>query len=192
MKHAAVNSKDCLFAQFADELNGKKIDFKLYLSINPCHFLTMSNPKRDNRGSTMTSCHSFNVMDCEYNFGCSGYARDDVTFIVFPASNPDNPETLNNRKTTCQIFMYRPYNELLLQSRLYNTHGGTCGTQTESKLYRDLVQRELSELEGVPNLWKTEKYCGNKQTIHIPCGNGFGGYADWSRATCSTLKRRCA
>ena len=168
-----------LFAQFADELSTKKIDFKLFMSINPCHFLTMSNPKRDDRGSTLTSCHSFNVLDGEYNCGCSGYARDDVTFIVFTASNPDNPETLNNRKTTRQLFMYKPHNGLLLQSRLYNTHGGTCGAQAESKLYRDLVQRELSSLEGVPNLWKTEKYCGNKHGIHIACGNGFGGYPDW-------------
>ena len=80
-----------LFAQFADELSTKKIDFKLFMSINPCHFLTMSNPKRDNRGSTLTSCHSFNVIDCDYNCGCAGYARDDVTFIVFTASNSDNP-----------------------------------------------------------------------------------------------------
>ena len=72
-----------LFAQFADELSTKKIDFKLFVSINPAHFLTMSNPKRDDRGSTMTSCHSFNVMDCDYNCGCSGYARDDVTFHRF-------------------------------------------------------------------------------------------------------------
>ena len=176
---SAGSSFQYLFAQFADELSTKKIDFKLFMSIHPAHFLTMSNPKRDNRGSTLTSCHSFNVLDCDYNCGCSGYARDDVTFIVFTASDPDKPETLNNRKTTRQLFMYRPYNGLLLQSRLYNTHGGTCGTQAESKLYRDLIQRELSELEGVPNLWKTEKYCGNKHGIHIPCGNGFGGYADW-------------
>lgn len=168
-----------LFAQFADELSTKKIDFKLFMSINPAHFITMSNPKEDKRGSTMTSCHSFNVDDGEYNCGCSGYARDDVTFIVFTASDPNNPETLNNRKTTRQLFMYKPYNGLLLQSRFYNTYGGTCGAQAESKLYRDLVQRELSELEGVPNLWKTERYCGNKHSIRIGCGYGFGSYADW-------------
>ena len=123
--------------------------------------------------------HSFNVDDGEYNCGCSGYARDNVTFIVFTASDPDNPETLNNRKTTRQLFMYKPNNGLLLQSRFYNTYGGTCGAQAESKLYRDLVQRELSELEDVPNLWKTEKYCGNKHFLHIGCDHDFGGYADW-------------
>ena len=126
--------------------------------------------------------HSFNVDDGEYNCGCSGYARDNVTFIVFTASDPDNPETLNNRKTTRQLFMYKPNNGLLLQSRFYNTYGGTCGAQAESKLYRDLVQRELSELEDVPNLWLTEKYCGNKYSLHIACGNGFGGYVDWSHS----------
>ncbi len=77
---------------------------------------------------------------------------------AYSASDPDKSETLNNRKTTRQIFAYKPKNGLLLQSRLYNTHGGTCGAQAESKLYRDLVQREISELEGVPNLWKTETF----------------------------------
>ena len=168
-----------LFAQFADELSTRKIDFKLFLSINPAHFLTMSNPKDDKRGDTLISCHSFNDSDCQYNCGCSGYARDKYTFIVFTAADPDQPETLNNRKTTRQVFVYKPSNGLLLQSRLYKTSGGTRGSQTESKLYRDLVQRELSELEDAPNLWITEKYCGNKRDIYIPCGNGFGGYPDW-------------
>ena len=168
-----------LFAQFADELSTRKIDFKLFLSINPAHFLTMSNPKDDKRGDTLISCHSFNDSDCQYNCDCSGYARDKYTFIVFTAADPDQPETLNNRKTTRQVFVYKPGNGLLLQSRLYKTSGGTRGSQTESKLYRDLVQRELSELEDAPNLWITEKYCGNKRDIYIPCGNGFGGYPDW-------------
>lgn len=61
---------------------------------------------------------------------------------------------------------------------MYNTSGGTYGAQKESALYRDLVQRELSELEGVPNLWKTYAYFNNNIcTIHS--GAGFGGYPDW-------------
>ena len=168
-----------LFAQFADELSTKKIDFKLFLSINPAHFLTMSNPKDDERGDTLVSCHSFNSTDCDYNCGCAGYARDGVTFIVFTASDPNIPETLNNRKTSRQLFMYKPGNGLLLQSRLYKTSGGTRGSQAESKLYRDLVQRKISELEDAPNLWLTEKYCGNKRDIYIHTGYGFGGYTDW-------------
>ncbi len=168
-----------LYAQFADELSSKKIDFKLYVSLNPAHFLTMSNPKSDNCGDTLTSCHSLNSTEYEYNNGCIGYARDNVTFIAFVAADPDNPETLNNRKTMRQIFAYRPGNGLLLQSRLYNTSGGTRGAQEDSNLYRDLIQRELSALEHAPNLWKTCSYFGNSHCT-IRTGEGFGGYADWT------------
>ena len=167
-----------MFAQFADELSARKIDFKLYVSINPGHFLTMSNPKDDDRGTCMTSCHSFNYTDYPYNNGCSGYARDKVSFIVFTVADPKNPETLNNRKTTRQVFAYKPGNGLLLQSRLYNTNGGTRGAQEESKIYRDLIQRELSDLEGIENLWKTYKVCNDHEN-DIIAGDGFGGYHDW-------------
>ncbi len=168
-----------LFAQFADELNAKKIGFKLYVSINPAHFITMSNPKGDSRGQTLTSCHSFNSTEYQYNNGCSGYARDNVSFIVFTVADPGDPETFNNRKTTRQIFAYRPGSGLLLQSRMYNTSGGTYGAQADSKLYRDLVQREISTLENVPNLWKTVSSTGDKSDW-VDEGLGFGGYADWA------------
>ena len=167
-----------LYAQFADELSAKKINFKLYVSINPAHFLTMSNPKNDSRGDTLTSCHSLNSTEYTYNCGCTGYARDNVTFIVFSVADPDNPETLNNRKTTRQLFMYKPYNGLLLQSRLYNTSGGTYGAQEESKVYRDLIQREISDLEDAPNLWKTFTSFNNEH-CELRAGEGFGGYTDW-------------
>ena len=167
------------FAMIADELSSKQINFKLYVSINPAHFITMSNPKHDSRGDCMTSCHSFNSTEYEYNNGCVGYARDKVTMIAFTVANDNNPETLNNRKTTRQLFMYQPDNGLLLQSRMYNTSGGTCGAQAESALYRDLVQREISRCENAINTWKTFRYCDNKWNISVSTHNDFGGYADW-------------
>ena len=176
-----------LYAQFADELSAKKISFKLFVSLNPAHFLSMSNPKQDKRGCMLTSCHSFNVTNYEYNNGCSGYARDEVTMIAFTVSNPNEPETLNNRKTSRQLFMYKPGNGLLLQSRMYNTSGGTHGVQAESKVYRDLIQREISECENVPNLWKTCKYKGNDKNIYFETGCGFGGYSDWQYADFSAM-----
>lgn len=168
-----------LYAQFADELNSKKIGFKLFVSINPAHFISMSNPKCDDRGSTLTSCHSFNSTEYEYNNGCTGYARDDVSFIVFTVADPTDAETLNNRKTTRQIFAYRPGSGLLLQSRMYNTSGGVYGAAEDSKLYRDLVQREISALENVPNLWKTTSSTGDRWDL-VCVGDGFGGYHDWT------------
>lgn len=167
-----------LYAQFADELTSKKIGFKLYVSINPAHFITMSNPKGDHRGTTLTSCHSFNSTEYEYNNGCTGYARDKVSFIAFTVADPADKETLNNRKTTRQVFAYKPGNGLLLQSRMYNTSGGVYGASEDSKLYRDLIQREISMLENVPNLWKTYPTVGEK-SFCVEHGDGFGGYPDW-------------
>lgn len=168
-----------LYAQFADELSAKQIGFKLFVNINPAHFITMSNPKRDSRGATLTSCHSFNSTEYDYNNGCTGYARDETSFIVFTVADPTDPETLNNRKTTRQVFAYRPGSGLLLQSRMYNTAGGVYGAAADSKLYRDLVQREISALEDVPNLWKTYSSIGDKADL-VVAGDGFGGYQDWT------------
>lgn len=168
-----------LYAQFADELSAKQIDYKLFVSVNPAHFLTMSNPVDDRRGTMLTSCHSFNRTDYSYNNGCSGYARDPYTFIVFTAADPYDPETLNNRKTSRQIFSYKPGHGLLLQSRLYDTTGGTNGAQALSKEYRDLIQRELSALEDSPNLWRTFRYYGQNDVIFEE-HRGFGGYLDWT------------
>ena len=43
-----VNDETCerfsyLYAQIADEMTSHKIDFKLFVSLNPAHFITMSN-----------------------------------------------------------------------------------------------------------------------------------------------------
>ncbi len=167
------------YAALADELVSKQIDFKLFVSINPAHFLTMSNPKDDDRGQTLTSCHSFNG-DFSYNNGCSGYARDEVSFIVFTVDDPTDAETLNNRKTTRQIFAYNPGSGVLLQSRMYQKCGGLSGAEGEdSKLYRHLVQKEISELEDMPNLWTTKpSYEGDFKSL-VEQGIGFGGYPDW-------------
>ena len=171
-----------LYAQFADELTTRKIGFKLFVSLNPAHFITMSNPKHDGRGNTLTSCHSFNSTEYEYNNGCTGYARDKWSFIVFTVDDPSVPETMNNRKTTRQIFAYKPGNGLLLQSRMYNTSGGVYGAAEDSKLYRDVVQREISALEDEPNLWKTRLCLDDDGYVYNNCitvGIGFGGYRDW-------------
>ena len=171
-----------LYAQFADELTTRKIGFKLFVSLNPAHFITMSNPKHDGRGNTLTSCHSFNSTEYEYNNGCTGYARDKWSFIVFTVDDPSVPETMNNRKTTRQIFAYKPGNGLLLQSRMYNTSGGVYGAAEDSKLYRDLVQREISALEDEPNLWKTRLCLDDDGYVYNNCitvGIGFGDYRDW-------------
>lgn len=175
--NAKNSSFQRMYAQLADELSAKKIDFKLFVTPGPGYFLTMSNPKYDDRGATLTSCHSLNSDDYTYNGGCSGYARDETSFLVFTAADPSDVESLFNRKTTRQVFAYKPGGGVLLQSRLYNTNGGTEGAQHESAVYRDLIQREISELEGAINLWSTS---ASSDSDLIRMGCGFGGYPDWT------------
>lgn len=186
-----------LYVQYSDEVKSKQIDFKLFVSINPAHFMTMSNPIDDlrnppddnhpgHRKSMLCSCHSLNRTDMTYNIGNAGYARDDVTFIVFTVSNPDKAELLNNRKTTRQLFMYKPYNGLLLQSRMYTSSGGTCGEAKQAPLYRDLVQRVICEAEGSVNLWKTSDY--DISGVDLYEGEGFQGYRDWLEFSGATIK----
>ena len=165
------------FAKIADEMSSRQIHYKLYISVNPAHFLTMSNPKCDSRGSCLTSCHSFNSDNFSYNNGCTGYACDAVTMIVFTADGEG--EKLNNRKTSRQLFMYQPGNGFLMQSRMYNTSGGTTGAQKESKIYRRIVQREISRCENAINYWKTYPYIDNRFRIEIDTDYRFGGYPDW-------------
>lgn len=167
------------FAQLSDELSTREKEYTVYISVNPAHFLTMSNPQFDERGETLVSCHSLNEPDYGYACGCAGYARDKYSFIVFTAADPNNPETLNNRKTTRQMFMYKPENGLLLQSRMYNTSGGITGAAKQSPFYRELVQRELSTLENAPNLWKVTDFIDSEYETIIKSKSGFGGYEDW-------------
>jgi hypothetical protein len=179
------------FAEVADEMNSKKLSYKLFLSLNPAHFLTMSNPHGDDRGQMLTSCHSLTCTEYQYNNGCTGYARDPVTFIAFTVADPSDKETLNNRKTTRQLFMYEPGNGVLCQSRLYTTNGGADTEVEEYRLYRDLVQREIALLEGEVNLW-TKKTVSQWDKTWVHEHGFFGGYADWwhfsNLATVSVLK----
>lgn len=165
------------FTKLADEVSSRKIDFKFIISLNPAHFITMSNANCDERGETLVSCHSLTSDYSHCRGGNVGYARDNVTMITFIPADPEDPETYNNRKIMRQLFMYGE--DSLLQSRLYLTGGGVYGNADNEtmKLYRDLVQREISFCEGKINLWKTEKY--NNSDVYIPTGEGFAGYADW-------------
>ena len=167
------------FAKLSDLLNASPKKFTLYVSINPAHFLTMSNPKHDRRGATLTSCHSLNSTEYPYNCGCSGYARDGVTMIAFTVADDDDPETFYNRKTTRQIYAYKPGNGVLLQSRMYNTAGGTYGAAKETAVYRALIEKEIAELENVPNQWKIKESYKHYNDYAV-AADDFGGYADWT------------
>ena len=164
-----------------------RLHYSLYLSINPAHFLSMSNPVGDNRGDTMTSCHSFN--NGNYKAGCIGYARDNVSMIAFTAAN--DGEGLLNRKTARQLFFY--HRGALIQSRLYTSrnsgsYGGIDARDVdeywEYKDFRLTVQTQIAAGEAEPNHWITCPYRTmrgtlNKYNMLAKKHESFGGYPDW-------------
>ena len=173
------------FASLADELNGRVTNFKLVISVNPAHFLTMSNPQHDERGQTLVSCHSLNASE-GYKAGCTGYALDDVSFITFTCDDPYNHDLANTRKTSRQMFAYKPYNGLLLQSRMYDTCGGTQGAQSRSETYRNIIQQEICKCENTDNSWTVmSKENGrffdgtNYYNMAVIADGNFDGYCDW-------------
>ena len=173
------------FSIIADELNAKSRNVKLIVSVNPAHFLTMSNPHSDDRGRMLVSCHSLNS-SYSYKNGCVGYACDAITMIVFTVNNFDDEESWYNRKTSRQLFMYKPDSKVLLQSRMYDSAGGTTGRQPASKPYREIVQKIISDCEEKPNLWRSFNYNPCREHyeeyphFEFEEAYNFAGYPDWT------------
>lgn len=169
-----------VFAQLSEAVVPKVTKTTLFISINPCHFLTMSNPKCDDRGEMLTSCHSLNNLEYDYNNGCIGYARDNITMICFTVNDPDDRESLNNRKTSRQLFMYEPGSNILLQSRMYTSNGGTRGGHIWSKVFMDTVTKVLDECEQNSEGWSSKYYYHEDDLpARFTASDNYGGYADW-------------
>lgn len=167
------------FSKVCDELNPKTRDITYYLSINPAHILTQSNPKNDDRGEMLTSCHSLNNMEHEYSNGCAGYAMDGVTMILFRAATPD-ADGRCTRKTMRQFFYYQQGSGVILQSRLYDSCGGTRGHQAESDKTLKLVQGIIAGCENIANNWNTYEYSHSYDArVRFDARPEFGGYTDW-------------
>lgn len=181
------------FTGISDLLSTKTPKY-LYISVNPAHFLTMSNPK-EQKGrcqDVMTSCHSLNIAernrqenrdDCTYAAGNSGYARDGVTMIAFTCPNGREKNSLNSLKTNRQLFHYE--NGVLLQNRPYTTrtnedYGGTedIGQFPESDQFRLAVEKVISAGLNMENKWVKKEYADyyHKFWEH----SDFRGFADWN------------
>lgn len=187
------NDFNSWFTRIADLLSMKSPKY-LYISVNPVHFLSMSNPKgqKGRHQDIMTSCHSLNITernrqegrdDCTYAAGNSGYARDGVTMIAFTCPSGREKNCLNSLKTNRQLFHYE--DGVLLQNRPYTTrtnesYGGAedIGQFPESNQFRLAVEEVISTGLNMENKWRkadySDYYC--KFLKH----SDFRGFADWN------------
>lgn len=148
-----VKPYNAIFARLADSLNPVQIPKTGILSVHPCDFLEMSSQK-----NSWHSCHC--LSDGGWRAGCQSYMGDGVSMIFFTVDNDIRSNFYRAPRLTRQIFCYK--NGLLLQSRLYPGNEDSI-----RKLYRELVQRAISQCLGVPNLWKTKMELGEIQSYWI-------------------------
>lgn len=167
------------FAVLADLLahKGEKEE-TVFISINPAHILTASNPKVGGEGM-LTSCHSLNNLDHVYSAGPSGYVNDEVTFIVFTVKDPRNVDSTYCRKTHRMMGHY--VNGRLITSRLYSSCGGVDETNALSDAFRHVAQEVIAFGLDADNIWTEEEYnhpsCPDEDVVYCDCN--FGGYCDW-------------
>lgn len=166
------------YAAMSDIINEKPQKVKLIISVNPAHFLTMSNPKGDTRGSMLISCCSLNYTESQYINGCVGYAHDAVTMIAFTVDDINDKESWCNRKTSRQLFMYKPESGVLLQSRMYDSAGGTLYKDSKYEDYLRIMQDLICTCENKDNEWETVEYLKQDKCNFFPDAH-FGGYPDW-------------
>ena len=142
-----VKPYNAIFARLADALNPAEIQKTAVLSVHPCDFLEMSN-----KDDVWHSCHCLG--DGCYKGGCQSYMGDGVSMIFFTIDESVRADFHKAPRITREIFCYTE--GLLLQSRLYPTDNAE-----QYDLYRNLVQRAISECLGAPNLWTTRRELKN-------------------------------
>lgn len=160
-----------LFAQYADIVSGLKRKMKFFISVNPLDYLTMSF------GNSWASCHTIDKRNFrntpvsyhgEYCGGTVSYMLDKTSIITF-VHNSIPEDIVEEGKIYRTMFHYRLGK--LIQGRIYPQ--GNDGATDLYKVFRDVVQTELSKMLGLQeNKWvkKNESCEYNTATegVHYP------------------------
>lgn len=136
------------FAEYADLIAGGTRHMKLYISLNPLDYLTMSF------GKSWASCHTIdktnkrhmpNHYSGSYCGGTLSYMLDSCSFITFIHNSvPD--DIVTEGKIYRNMFHFDKENYVLIQGRVYPQ--GNDGATDLYKTIRNSVQKELSACLG--------------------------------------------
>lgn len=140
-----------LFAKYSDMVSGLKRKMKFFMSVNPLDYLTMSF------GNSWASCHTIdrrnrrgmpNDYSGAYCGGTVSYMLDSTSFITY--THDGMPESYEDGKVYRNMFHYE--DGALIQGRIYPQ--GMDGSTDLYKTFRNIVQKELSEIIGLTgNNW---------------------------------------
>ena len=198
-EHTVSRTKDTgwasKFAQFADAINPLEVKMDTFISLNPLDFMLMSN------GTNWTSCHHLSkYRDCRsgdytgcYSGGANGLSKDKVTVVMFTTKKckHESDYTFIPKNQRC---LFQIGKDKLIQGRTYPD--GRDGVTTNARdIFRQILQRVITECLDVPNLWELVQTDADKGTYSteviskyvLGAGDHYEDYLCYNDSTISFL-----
>lgn len=198
-EHTVTRTKDTgwasKFAQFADAVNPLKVKMDTFISLNPLDFMLMSN------GTNWTSCHHLSkYRDCRtgdytgcYSGGANGLSKDEVTVVMFTTKKckHESDYTFIPKNQRC---LFQIGKDKLIQGRVY-PDGRDGATSNARDIFRQVLQRVITECLDVPNLWELVQTDSTKSIYStevidkyvIGAGDHYEDYLHYDDSTISFL-----
>ena len=178
------------FARFADSINPLPLKGTVVISVNPYDFYTMSF--LSNAASCMTiDKNNLRGCDCTYEGmycgGTESYMLDPCTVVLYYLPDGwkgEHPEYEDKLKR-CLFYIGE---DKIVQSRLYpdGRDGGDAGVAPKA---REIMQKVVSELFDIPNLWKLEKGTSACSEVTITEGIQYPDYRYYDDCNVSYNRR---
>lgn len=175
------------YAKYCDAINVIDITRHTVLSIHPVDYLTMSF------GNSWASCHTIDKENRRgmpdsyegmYSSGTMSYMLDGSSFVLYTVDSKYEGNTFYecDKINRC---MFHAMNERIVQGRCYpQSEDGNDGLYAQ---FRNLVQKVMSELWDIPNLWTIKR--GSSMTSVIDnCGTHYPDYIHFSYCNMSVFK----
>lgn len=176
------------FAKYADAVNPLQITRHTILSVNPLDYLTMSF------GNSWASCHTIdktnkrnmpNSYQGMYSSGTVSYMLDEPSMVFYTVDASYNGNDFWNEPKICRQ-MFHWAEEKLVQGRLYPQDND--GNDSVYTPYREIVQKIMSEIFDMPNLWTVKRGTYEASKYVWSQGTHYRDYENFSNCSLSRPK----
>ena len=175
------------FAAYCDAINVITVTRHTVLSLHPMDYLTMSF------GNSWSSCHTIDKNNKRNKPGdnyhgayCSGtlsYMLDKTSFVLYTADAKYTGNTFFELDKISRC-MFHVENEKIVQGRCYpQSDDGNSEIYTQ---LRNLVQKVISEIWEIPNMWKVKR--DNMDSYIYSRGTNYPDYFNYSGCNVSRFK----
>lgn len=152
-KHPEYNR---IFAKISDCISPRAFKRTAVLSVNPMDYLTMSHGNSWSNCMCLTPSRNFDGFEYKgkHKAGCMSYLTDGVSLLFYTLDDKDfeSRELWKIPKITRQVIFYKSPH--IVHERIYPKSIDYCESDSNPYfIYRNRVQKILSECEGVPGSW---------------------------------------